>query len=143
MSVKNLKKLNQGILSAPGIAGYKCVNARIGQFYQNKILFLFYQWQIKNHKNGYSIICRTFPCSVFPGLIWMTDLFTEAWANFPHLPKKCYFLQKWSNVTPKSNHLTTFTHRLSSYVLDYVVSALLLQEIVISTFMKVFELLMS
>ncbi len=33
----------QGILSVPGIAGYKWVPARIGRFYQQKILFLFYQ----------------------------------------------------------------------------------------------------
>jgi hypothetical protein len=29
---------------------------------KTKYCFLFYQWPIKNWKNRYSIVCRTFPC---------------------------------------------------------------------------------
>ncbi len=54
--------LSLGILRIPRIAGYKWVPARLAHFYKNKILFLFYQWPIKNRKNRYSIVCWTFPC---------------------------------------------------------------------------------
>ncbi len=55
---------SQGILSVPGIAGYKWVPARIGHFSNKKYLFLKYQRPIFYRKNRYSFVSR--PCSVFP-----------------------------------------------------------------------------
>ncbi len=39
-NVQNFGKIKQGILSVPGIAGYKWVPARIGHFCENKFFFI-------------------------------------------------------------------------------------------------------
>ncbi len=54
---KQLK--NQGILSIPGVAGYKWVFARMGRLYQNNLHFT--NGQLKT-----GIVFQTFPSSVFP-----------------------------------------------------------------------------
>jgi hypothetical protein len=42
----------QGILSTPGIAGYKCVRARIGHFIKAKYLFHNTKVKLKTGKTG-------------------------------------------------------------------------------------------
>ncbi len=42
------------------------VPARIGRYYQNKLLIIIYHMPILNGKNEYSFECWTLHCSVFP-----------------------------------------------------------------------------
>ncbi len=46
---------------------------------KTKYCYLFYQWPIKNRKNGYSIVCRTFPCQYS---LFRTSLFERPKCNF-------------------------------------------------------------
>jgi len=72
-SSKIFLDLWQGILSVPGIAGYKWVTARIGRFYKDKIFFSYYQRPIKTGKTGTHLSADTSPvqCSLpMPNLPW-------------------------------------------------------------------------
>jgi len=59
----------QGILSVPGIAGYKWVPARIGHFYKDKIFFYNTNGQLKTGKMGTHSSADTSPiqCSLKKG----------------------------------------------------------------------------
>jgi hypothetical protein len=106
-SSKIFLDLWQGILSVPGIAGYKWVPARIGRFYKDKIFFSYYQRPIKNRKNRYSFVSQHFPCSVFPAYAQLTLVCCVCFghkADFTYetsSPEKHCFIQKWSQLTLK------------------------------------------
>ncbi len=75
----------QGILSVPGIAGYKWVPARIGRFYKFEIFFSFDQWPVKTGKTGTHLSADTSPvqCSLVSKVLLFVHLFS-LWNKYFH-----------------------------------------------------------
>ncbi len=72
--LKSYWSLNQGILSEPGIAGYKWVPSFL-VFNRPLVLWKKYFVFLKTtYSSRYSFVSRHFPCSVFPDWIQIREL---------------------------------------------------------------------